>query len=172
MDDATLERLMIDESLGVLDADVSTLLAAYTAQNPAASERANWQELAAKLRQAMPVATEQALPPLHLPASRHRQSWSHARSILALAAAIALGIGIGLWRAPATATSPPPAAQASAAAPAVSLPPPPANGQSFWSSKRLLAMAQSQKSESRMESARFTRPLGFEWLESQTQGVQ
>lgn len=171
MDDATLERLMIDEALGVLDADTSALLVAFTAQNPAASERANWQELAGKLRQAMPVATEQALPPLHLPASRHRQSWSHARSILALAAAIALGIGIGLWRTPATGNQPvaAPGAQSATAAPAFSLPPPPSDAQSFWSSKRLLAMAEAQKGLARPQSP----PIwSLERLGIQTQGVQ
>jgi hypothetical protein len=121
----------------------------------------------------MPVAAAETLPPLRISRVPGPGIWRGARATLALAAAIAMGIGIGLWRArpeTTTVTVVTPAAQSSAVPQAVSLPPPPANGQSFWSSQRLLAMA--QRSEAHAESAGRSRPLGFEWLQLQTQGVQ
>jgi hypothetical protein len=176
MDDATLQRLMIDEALGALDPDVSALLDAYTADLPASSgDRAAWQKLAQTARQAMPVAAAETLPPLRISRVPGPGIWRGARATLALAAAIAMGIGIGLWRArpeTTTVTVVAPAAQSFAGPQAVSLPPPPANGQSFWSSQRLLAMAQAQRSEAHAKSAGRGRAFGFEWLQLQTQGVQ
>jgi hypothetical protein len=175
MNDATLERLMIDEALGALDADVSALLAAYTAKLPASSsERAAWQKLAGTVRQTMPVPALQTLPPLRISRLPEQHYWRAARATLALGAAVAIGIAIGLWRphpAPTTVGALPPVAP-SPATPAISLPPPPAGGQSFWSSQRLLAMAQGQKSEARIDSAKPSRAFSFDLFQSQPQGIQ
>ena len=54
MDDATLDRLMIDDALGALEPDVSALLAAYTASLPQNEQRrADWRALAERARESL-----------------------------------------------------------------------------------------------------------------------
>jgi hypothetical protein len=143
MDQATLERLMLDEALGALPADVSSLLAAYAQTLPGGGERlAVWQQVAATAKAAMPAEPAAVLPPF--PARNLVSNpWRIGPvGLAAAAAALLIGVGIGLW----TPRRP-------AAAPQVAIVPQsivaetPSNGgvHDFWSSQRLLASAMEEK---------------------------
>jgi len=139
MDDATLDRLMIDDALGALEPDVSALLAAYTASIPDTDQRrAGWRDLAEKARHAMVMPAADALPPFPAAQLRAARFWHNGRLGLAIAAVLAVGIGIGLWM-PGKPVAVGPVAQVTKPVPTS---PPPAIGVSdFWSSRRLLASA-------------------------------
>ena len=64
MDDATLERLILDDALGALSPDASALLAAHIKTLPGGSERlAAWRQVADSARSAMPTEAVADLPP-------------------------------------------------------------------------------------------------------------
>lgn len=100
MNDETLERLLIDRSLGALSADAAALLDAYLRDNPAAARTATaFDETAGLIRQSLPAAPAASLPPfprarLH-DAHRNAARWRIVRSALALAACVVLGFSLG-----------------------------------------------------------------------------
>ena len=133
MNPTTLERLMIDDALGALPPDVSALLAEHCPP----ADRAAWHSLAAAAKSAGQIA------PLPLPAPRFRPGC--ARRVLAIAALLLLGLAIGLalprpHQSPLAITPSPPAPQAHLQTAAASGVP------DFWSTQRLLASAQSNRS--------------------------
>lgn len=156
MDDTTLDRLMMDDALGALEADVSALLAAYAVDLPQVEQRrAGWGDLAERARQAMVTPPAQALPPFPGAQLRAARLWHKGGIALAIAAVLVLGIGIGLWM----------PTQRGAVAPVVRFTPtatspqPRAAGVSdFWSSRRLLASAVEHDVQSR-PAWRWTSPL-------------
>jgi hypothetical protein len=139
MDDATLDRLMIDDALGALEPDISVLLAAYTATIPDIEQRrAGWRDLAEKARHAMAMPAADALPPFPAAQLRAARFWHNGRLGVAIAAVLALGVGIGLWM-PGKHVAVAPIAQV--INPAPSSPPRAIGVSDFWSSRRLLASA-------------------------------
>lgn len=112
MDAETLQRLMIDASLGALDADARALLRAYLEREPAAAARAAALEATAELARRVMTDGRAAdgqvtdavvvLPPF--PASalrraqRNRGLIRFARRATAMAACLLLGLGIGAFR--------------------------------------------------------------------------
>lgn len=93
MTDETLERLLIDRSLGALPADVHTLLAAYLESRPDALETAHdLDEIVGTARHVL-ARGEQAAHPAglsHLTIPRAR-TWR----VASLAACLAIGVGLG-----------------------------------------------------------------------------
>jgi hypothetical protein len=145
MDQATLERLILDDALGALPPDASALLAAYAQTLPGGSDRlAAWQRVAATARAAMPTESAVPLPPF--PDQKHISSpWRIGRLGLAVAAVLAMGVGIGWWM---PHRSIPPAQVAIMPQQIVAETPSAGAVHDFWSSNRLLASAMEQKHES------------------------
>jgi hypothetical protein len=142
MDQATLERLMLDDALGALSADASELLAACVRTLPGGDERlAAWRRVAATARAAMPGESAKVLPPF--PTRRTVSNpWRMVRTGLSVAAVLALGVGIGLWmpRRPVAVTQ-----VAVVSQPIVAEGPSTVGVHDFWSSQRLLALAMEEK---------------------------
>lgn len=156
MDDAILERLMIDDALQALAPDVSALLAAYTAGMPAAGERrARWRDLADAARAALEVEASEELPPFPANKLRTSQRWHKARIGLSVAAVLALGVGIGSWWPTKPAAAP---TVGRIASPLQSEPPRSTGIQDFWSSQRLLASA-AQHRVGNHPALKWTSPL-------------
>lgn len=100
MDRETLERLLIDRSLGALDADGTALLEAYVAIDPgaAALERQikETTELARRALQSGPVAALPEFPADQmLRANRRQRSQRILRTAAAAAACVLIGLGVG-----------------------------------------------------------------------------
>jgi hypothetical protein len=128
MDEAILERLMIDDALGALSPDARALLEAYVCNQP--KELAAWRRVAAAAAEAIPVAKAESLPPFP------RQSvLRFPRVALAAAAVLLIGIGIG-WE-----FSPAPAPQDLVMAPQTPQAVADVGITDFWSSSRLVAAA-------------------------------
>ena len=111
MDSETLERLLIDASLGALSADAEAMLRAYLKREPSAARQAAAFELTARLaRLAMPSPAPATLPPFPAraiqAAQRRRDATRIARQGLAMAACVLLGIGISALRPGATRHAP------------------------------------------------------------------
>ena len=139
MDRETLDRLLMDEALGALPADVASLLAAYLERDPAGAARAR--EFAAAASAARRVF-QQPLPTLlpPFPGREFRNVEQAQRRVRALryvasmAAVLVVGIGLGLVFPRGPAVEP---------TPRIVLPPPgpvvaadePEPG--FWSTQRL-----------------------------------
>ncbi len=107
MDAEALERLMMDASLGALDADARALLRAYLEKEPAAAARAAAIETTAELaRRAMTggraAAGPAAFPPFPAAAlrraQRNRGGIRVARRATAMGACLPLWLGIGALR--------------------------------------------------------------------------
>ena len=149
MDDATLERLMIDDSLGALEPDVSALLAAYSAGLPEAQRQAaRWRQIADRADAAIEDRTAVTLPPFparQLQAAR----WRRAVGVgLAMAAAVMLGLGIGLMVPQRTGNGiVAKATQSQAEAPRE------AAVNDFWSTQRLVAAAVERNRQGHGEGA-------------------
>ncbi|HUB25210.1 MAG TPA: hypothetical protein VL992_07250 [Tepidisphaeraceae bacterium] len=128
MDEATLERLMIDDALGALGPDVRALLEAYVRDQP--KELAAWRRVAAAATEAIQPAKGESLPPFP-----HASVPRFPRIALAAAAALLVGFGIGWEFSPA----PPRRAALAIAAP---MPQVAAAGVTdFFSSSRLVGVA-------------------------------
>ena len=144
MDQATLERLMLDDALGALSVDASDLLAAYVRTLPGGDERlAAWQRVASTARAAMPSESAKLLPPFPI-RRRVGNPWRMLRMGLSVAAVLALGVGIGLWmpRRPVATKQ-----VAVVPQPIVAEIPSIVAVHDFWSSQRLLASALQEKRE-------------------------
>lgn len=96
----TMERLLIDRSLGLLPQDVEALLDAHLANEPAAAEQAaEFDQTAELARRALASDTGAELPPF--PAEQLRREgrslrrWIWTRNISAVAATVVFGIGLG-----------------------------------------------------------------------------
>jgi len=133
-----LETLLLDRALGELSPEVSALLDAHLARDPAAARRAteltDTFQLARAASAAPPASPRRPLDVERLRRTQRAQrSATRRMEIFRLAACLALGLGLGwLARAPR-----PPAAIAAVPPPAVSTnAPPPAR---FWSLARLAA---------------------------------
>jgi len=135
MENATLERLMIDDALGELSPDARELLRAFL--NDGESELTQWRQLASDAKAALPSESVESLPAF--PRQNVLRFQPFLRVGLAAAAALLLGVGIG-WR-----ISPPPAREiVTIQTPAPASVSPAAlitDSSDFWSSKRLLAVA-------------------------------
>jgi hypothetical protein len=155
MDDETLKRLMIDDALGALSPDVSSLLSAYSETVPAGkSERSAWRSLAMDARRALSQQTVEDLPPF--PATqRISLPWRFARIGISAAAMLAIGVGIGLRMPRAV---PPRPEVAVAVQPAATELAGSNDMGGFWSSQRLLAYAEQQK-RPKSSSLRWTSPV-------------
>jgi hypothetical protein len=143
MDQATLERLMIDDALGALPPDVSSLLTAYTAVRPAdEAELSRWRQVT---RLASRIAEPPAARNANLPAFPRRRivAWQVRRFALTgatMAACLLLGFHLNTWMtSPAPIT---PAADKVVTVASIRMPLPGVHD--FWSSQRLLATAMSQ----------------------------
>jgi hypothetical protein len=149
MDPETLERLMLDDALGVLSEDVRALVMDRVAASGAAAQAGAYRRTVEAARAALGPRRREALPPL--PTARLRREAARLRRrrftgrVAALAACLVLGLGIGYLafsRAAATAPAAVPVrvAQGGALVPAV-----PAAGSAgageFWSSRRLVERA-------------------------------
>jgi hypothetical protein len=171
MDQETLERLMLDDSLGALSDDIRTLLAERIgpAAGPAAARAARYRRTVDEARAALARPERAALPPF--PAARLMREAGALRRrrlvgrIAALAAGLVLGLGIGFiafGRAAAPAPGPTPVSVAQAdpedaapvplpvqAAQVAALPPGPAPEAvtEFWSLRRLAARAMAARSQ-------------------------
>lgn len=100
MNAETIERLMIDRSLGMLSEDVETLLAAHLAVDAdAATMAAEFDQTADLASRALAGEAAVELPPF--PAERMRSEgrslrrWMWTRNISAAAATLVLGVGLG-----------------------------------------------------------------------------
>ena len=100
MNAETIERLLIDRSLGMLSEDVETLLEAHLAVDAAtALAAAGFDQTAALARRALAGETAVELPPF--PAERLRSEgrslrrWIWSRNISAVAATLVIGVGLG-----------------------------------------------------------------------------
>ncbi len=100
MNAETVERLLIDRSLGLLPQDVEALLDAHLAIDPdAARQAAEFDQTAALVRRALAGGTAGELPPF--PAEQLRregrslQRWIWTRNISAVAATLVLGFCLG-----------------------------------------------------------------------------
>ncbi len=144
MDQATLERLILDDALGALPSDASALLAAYVQTLPGGNERlAAWQRVAATARTAMPTELAAPLPPFSAP--KHTSNpWRIGAIGLAAAAVLAMGVGIGLWMPRRVAA---PTQVAVVPQPIVVEMRSSGGVHDFWSSQRLLASAMQEKHE-------------------------
>jgi hypothetical protein len=154
MNPETLERLMLDDSLGALADDIRALLIERIAAagSPAAARFAAYQRTVEAARAALAQPERAALPPF--PATRLRREAASLRRqrlagrIAALAASLVLGLGLGYLafsRAEATAPAPAPVAVAQVAAPDAA--PAPEAVTEFWSSRRLAARAMAAQSQ-------------------------
>src|SRR5262245_9358416 len=105
MDPQTLERLLIDRSLGALDGDMQSLLDAFLRLDEEAGREASAMDatvamarlvLSNPLQQRVGNKSE-ALPPLRLRIAPHvnRRSGSKRKAWISLAACLALGIALG-----------------------------------------------------------------------------
>jgi hypothetical protein len=153
MDDETLQRLMLDDSLGALSDDIRSLLAECieAAGAPAAARAAQYRRTVDDARAAMVQPSGAALPPF--PAARLRREALTIRRrraagrIAALAACLVLGLGLGrlvFGRADVPAPAPAAITVAQVAAPAA---PAPQAVTEFWSSSRLAARAMAARPE-------------------------
>ncbi len=141
MNDQTLERLMIDQSLGALPDDVNQLLSAFVASQPDGLRHLDqWNQMAAIAQQALGPSQEETAPPFPIGVLRRRQIWHAGRLSLAAAAMLAVGIGIGQLTPRESASRQP--VEVTMARP--TSPPIAAGVESFWSSRRLLALAADQ----------------------------
>jgi hypothetical protein len=138
LDQAAVERLMIDDALGALDPDVQALLADYLARAGAGDrEQQQWRRVADAARKALPEDVEERLlPPFP---GRRMQAWRLWRvTQIAVAAAALLVIGFDLGRGRIRQPEPAPVI---AQAPAPTEPVASFGVQNFWSPQRLLASA-------------------------------
>lgn len=156
MDPQALERLMIDRSLGLLDADSESLLEEFLAQDPQAARTQQQYAQAAQLARVAlgPAQPPAELPPLRLAKSRilPRRWGTRVAAASAVAASLLLGLGAGavLFHRPA-APGPTPVASrwVEPPAPPAAVPQRPAlwqasqndNPGQFWSARRLHAQA-------------------------------
>lgn len=95
MDKQVLDRLMLDRSLGALNADVEQLLKAYLAAVPDAAAVADGEQYARTVeaaRQAMAARSKPAVPALKLHVPARYGLW---RSAMAAAAALVIGVALG-----------------------------------------------------------------------------
>ena len=154
MDQGTIERLMLDDSLGALSDDIRALLAERIAAagSPAVLRSAAYQRTVEAARAALAQPERAALPPF--PATRLRREAASLRRqrlagrIAALAASLVLGLGLGylvFGRPDVTASVPAPAAVTQVAAPDAA--PAPEAVTEFWSSRRLAARAMAAQSQ-------------------------
>ena len=177
MNRETLERLMLDDSLGALSDDIRSLLIerVAVAGSPAALCAATYRRTVEAARAALSQPERAALPPF--PAERLRREAVALRRrrtvgrIAALAASLVLGLGLGYLafsRAEATAPAPAPVAVAQTAPtnpepfpeqpfPGTSPEPTPAPAvvTDFWSARRLAAQARAVRPQA---------PLKVTWL--------
>ena len=177
MNRETLERLMLDDSLGALADDIRALLIerVAVAGSPAAARLAAYRRTVKGARAALKQARRETLPPF--PAARLRGEALRLRRrrlagrIAALAASLVLGLGLGYLafsRAEATAPAPAPAAVAQTVPtnpepfpeqpfPGTSPEPTPAPAvvTDFWSARRLAAQARAVRPQA---------PLKVTWL--------
>jgi hypothetical protein len=108
MNEETLERLMIDRSLGATSPDVDALLDECLANHPREAERAReYGDLAQRVRTVLsgePTGRLPAFPRDRLLSEKCSQArWKSAQRVTALAASFLLGIGVaglgvGVWR--------------------------------------------------------------------------
>jgi anti-sigma factor RsiW len=165
MDDAALQRLMMDDALGALEPDTRALLAEFLndRRGPKA-DYAQWQRLIAAASQAIPASGPETLPEFPL----RRLQWSRfqraARLTLSAAAMVLIGVGVGLRvskssnstkvainsPSPQSANLPHPAPAPSDAAATFGVP-------DFWSTQRLLASALSANRQPRTQ---------WQWIDS------
>ena len=156
MNPETLERLMLDDSLGALAEDIRSLLIerVAVAGSPAAARFAAYRRTVKGARAALKQARREALPPFPAARLRGEALRLHRRRrvgrIAALAASLVLGLGLGYLafsRADVTAPAPAPAPAPVAVAQAVPVSaaqvpaPAPAVVTDFWSSRGLAARA-------------------------------
>ncbi|MHC4443067.1 MAG: hypothetical protein ACYTF1_08110 [Planctomycetota bacterium] len=100
MNDETLERLLIDRSLGLLPADTEALLVDYLRSNSDATDMAKqYDETVCLAKQALKGDSEIKLPTfpeLQIKrAMRIKRHWLLIRNCVALAACVIIGIGLG-----------------------------------------------------------------------------
>ena len=157
MDDAALQRLMMDDALGALEPDTRALLGEYLKDRPALkADHAQWQRLTAAATQAIPASVPETLPEF----PRRRLQWSRfhraARLTFSAAAMVLIGVGVGLRvskpsnstavatniPSPLAVNMPHPAPASADAAATFGVP-------DFWSTQRLLASALSANRQPR-----------------------
>ncbi len=100
MNAETMERLLIDRSLGLLPNDVETLLDAHFAIDPqAAALAAQFDRTAALARRALAREPVSELPPFPAESLRREgrslRRWMWTRNITAAAATLVIGFGLG-----------------------------------------------------------------------------
>jgi hypothetical protein len=141
MDSEILERLMMDDALGVLSPDESVLLRAYVSIAGDDAEQAIWSKLTAAAKDALTdnmIAQAPSIGPL-------RAAWlSHlTRMTLAAAAVLIVGVMLGLSLPLMTARRTPPIAPIAQATIPLEAQQPKTTAPSddFWSSQHLLAAA-------------------------------
>jgi hypothetical protein len=101
LDSETIERLLIDRSVGALSSDTEALLAAYLRHDRQAGELARqFDETADLAKQALGVASAPSLPALRtdklLRVEASCRRWRLFRNAAGLAACLVLGLGLGL----------------------------------------------------------------------------
>ena len=142
MDPNTLERLLIDQSLGELSTDASELLEDYLESHPECAQSARDTEAtiteARRALQHKPTASDETMPPLHplhvirSPRSiRSPKAWFQN---LAVAAAVMIGFFLGSWH---TSNPTPPGDKTIQFAEAVAKEPVATKQNDFWSLSRL-----------------------------------
>ncbi len=141
MNEQTLERLMIDDSLGALPPDVSELLAAYCADKGHEQQRQQWERLA--LIRAKPFSRECRRRFRSSRSAMRVCDFSAGAMVFSAAAALLFGIGIGFYlHAAQPSAGPAVISQVTSPPPVV----PTAGGVSdIWSSNRLVAAALESK---------------------------
>ena len=153
MNAETVERLLIDRSLGMLPKDVETLLDAHLAiDDDAAKQAAEFGQTTALARRALTSETAAELPPF--PAEQLRregrslQRWIWARNISAVAATLVLGFGLGaaLFRNPAGVAPSGTGAVVEPVLVAGALKAPP-SASGIWSARRMIERASRAPSE-------------------------
>jgi hypothetical protein len=160
----TLDRLMLDDSLGALSDDIRSLLAdrVVVAGSPAAARIAAYRRTVEDARAALKQARRETLPPF--PAERLRGEALRLRRrrlagrIAALAASLVLGLGLGylaFGRAEAPVSLPAPVAVAQPVPLNPEPAPAPAVVTDFWSARRLAAQVMA---------ARPQAPVKVTWL--------
>lgn len=151
MDNATMQRLVMDRSLGALDPVVSALLDAYLQTQPQWAQQARQLDDTVTLaRSAMgkPAARLPLFPSQRLAQAQTQLRWRRGLTrLVAVAASVVLGIALGFaWFGRGNAPSPAagPAAAAAPATPLLAEKPAPADSDGLWSVHRLQRLAAAQ----------------------------
>lgn len=159
MNAETIERLLIDRSVGMLTNDVETLLEAHLAVDAAAAAlAAEFDQTAALARRALAGEAAVELPPF--PAERLRsegrslRGWIWTRNISAVAATLVIGVGLGagMFGAPPSALNKGSASTGSNTVEIAETPPASSGSAGMWSTRRLIERAtrEPEKSASRL----------------------